>query len=170
MRHSVLATLAATASACTSSVGRFPCTTPHPMRSPTLHTPVHAPLRTPPPPVALAPLTFAASSLSTPLGSGLALNSVIATLAIAAQQRVLTPEGLLHAWALGVILWSTLGLRGWATCVIYLIGGSAVTKLGKVCASRIGAFSAPCAHELLKQATHTSCSHEVFALGCSLLA
>lgn len=60
----------------------------------------------------------------------LALNSGLGALGTAAGQRVLTPSGLLHAWALGVLLWSTLGWQGWTTCVVYLIGGSRVTKLG----------------------------------------
>ncbi len=57
------------------------------------------------------------------------LNSAIAATGTARGQRVLTPTGLAHAWALGVILWTCLGLRGWSTCVLYLVGGSAVTKV-----------------------------------------
>lgn len=44
-------------------------------------------------------------------------------------QKSLTPSGLAHAWALGVILWSTLGWRGWCACVVYLVAGSKVTKV-----------------------------------------
>lgn len=115
MRTLVFAIFAATASAWTPGLA---------IARPTL--------RTPAPPVAVAPLGLASAALATPLGTGVALNSALAALGTAANQRVLTPSGLAHAWALGVILWSTLGLRGWSTCVIYLIGGSAVTKLGKV--------------------------------------
>lgn len=60
---------------------------------------------------------------------GLALNSGLACLGTAKGQKVLTPSGLAHAWALGVMLWGSLGWRGWSTCVVYLIGGSAVTKV-----------------------------------------
>jgi len=59
------------------------------------------------------------------------LNSGIAALGVAKEQGMLTPSGLFHAWGLGVILWATLGWRGWSTCVLYLLAGSAVTKVKK---------------------------------------
>jgi len=68
----------------------------------------------------------------------LALNSGLAVLGTAAGQAVLTPSGLVHAWALGVILHATLGWTGWGTCVFYLIGGSAVTKLGRARKEALG--------------------------------
>jgi uncharacterized protein (TIGR00297 family) len=42
----------------------------------------------------------------------------------------LTPEGFVHAMALGVMLWTILGWRGWSYCVLYLILGQGVTKVG----------------------------------------
>ena len=45
------------------------------------------------------------------------------------KQRWLTQSGLLHAWILGLALWSTLGWRGWLVCVLYLVFGSLVTKV-----------------------------------------
>jgi uncharacterized protein (TIGR00297 family) len=57
------------------------------------------------------------------------LNSGLATLGVAMRQGMLTPGGLVNAWILGVLLWSTLGWRGWSTCVLYLVAGSAVTKV-----------------------------------------
>lgn len=42
---------------------------------------------------------------------------------------ILTPAGAANAWLLGLMLWSTLGGWGWGTCVLYLVAGSAVTKL-----------------------------------------
>jgi uncharacterized protein (TIGR00297 family) len=66
------------------------------------------------------------------------LNSGLAALGQARGQRVLTPSGLAHAWALGVILWSTLGWRGWSSCVVYLIGGSFVTKVKKAKKEALG--------------------------------
>ena len=68
----------------------------------------------------------------------LALNSGLAVLGTAAGQAVLTPSGLVHAWALGVILHATLGWSGWCTCVFYLVGGSAVTKLGRARKEALG--------------------------------
>jgi len=42
---------------------------------------------------------------------------------------MLTPEGFFHALALGTGLWTTLGWKGWTTCVLYLFLGSTVTKV-----------------------------------------
>lgn len=50
-------------------------------------------------------------------------------LGVAKKQQMFTPSGLFHAWALGVMLWGSLGWRGWSTCVLYLIAGSCVTKV-----------------------------------------
>jgi hypothetical protein len=44
-------------------------------------------------------------------------------------KKMLTPEGMVHACALGIGLWATLGWRGWTLCVAYLILGQAVTKV-----------------------------------------
>ena len=43
---------------------------------------------------------------------------------------LLTPAGWLHAWILGTVLGATLGWRGWLAVVLYLLLGSAVTKIG----------------------------------------
>lgn len=43
---------------------------------------------------------------------------------------VLTPAGWLHAWILGTLLGACLGWRGWLAVVLYLVLGSAVTRLG----------------------------------------
>ncbi|KAG7360530.1 TIGR00297 family protein [Nitzschia inconspicua] len=43
--------------------------------------------------------------------------------------KVLTPPGYFHAFALGTLLWNTLGWRGWTLCVLYLALGSLVTKV-----------------------------------------
>ena len=42
---------------------------------------------------------------------------------------LLTPAGWLHAWILGSVLGASLGWRGWLAVVLYLVLGSAVTKL-----------------------------------------
>lgn len=78
--------------------------------------------------LALAPQTVTA----------LALNSGLAGIGILKGQKVLTPMGLAHAWALGVMLWGSLGWRGWSTCVLYLIGGSIVTKVKKAKKEALG--------------------------------
>lgn len=61
--------------------------------------------------------------------TGLGTNTALALFGLAVKQKWLTSSGLLHAWILGVALWSTLGWRGWAVCVLYLIFGSLVTKV-----------------------------------------
>lgn len=71
------------------------------------------------------------SSSQALLSQALGLNSALAAFGLAKEQKMLTTSGLVHAWALGVILWSTLGWRGWSTCVVYLLFGSAVTKVRK---------------------------------------
>lgn len=43
---------------------------------------------------------------------------------------MLTPAGFAHSLALGTMLWTTLGWRGWLVCVIYLFLGQLVTKVG----------------------------------------
>ncbi|MBD1935812.1 TIGR00297 family protein [Microcoleus sp. FACHB-68] len=59
-----------------------------------------------------------------------ALNTVLLTIAYFAPKKLLTPAGLLHAWVLGVIIWGTLGWRGYAVVMFYFLVGSAVTRIG----------------------------------------
>lgn len=61
---------------------------------------------------------------------GLGLNSVLAAIAWVVPKKLLTPAGLLHAWALGVIIWGTLGWRGYGVILVYFLVGSAVTRIG----------------------------------------
>ncbi|MGC8714574.1 MAG: TIGR00297 family protein [Leptodesmis sp.] len=59
-----------------------------------------------------------------------ALNTVLGAIAWLAPKKLLTPAGLLHAWALGVIVWGCLGWQGYAVVMFYFLVGSAVTKVG----------------------------------------
>jgi uncharacterized membrane protein len=43
---------------------------------------------------------------------------------------MLTPTGFAHSLALGTMLWTALGYRGWTVCVLYLFLGQLVTKIG----------------------------------------
>ena len=43
--------------------------------------------------------------------------------------KSMTLEGLAHSFALGTLLWTTLGWRGWTFCVLYLVCGNIVTKV-----------------------------------------
>ena len=58
------------------------------------------------------------------------LNSILLLVATIIPKKLLTPAGLLHAWALGVIVWGTLGWRGYGVVMFYFLVGSAVTRIG----------------------------------------
>lgn len=66
-----------------------------------------------------------------PFEFALILNTLLAIWGVLKEQKMLTNTGLINAWILGVVLWTTLGAPGWALCVLYLICGSAVTKVGR---------------------------------------
>lgn len=68
--------------------------------------------------------------LTSPWVIGLVLNSLLAGLAIVVPKKLLTPAGLAHAWGLGVLVWGTLGWRGYVIVMFYFLVGSAVTKVG----------------------------------------
>ena len=57
------------------------------------------------------------------------VNAVLFTVLQSKLNKMLTPTGFAHSLALGTMLWSTLGWRGWTLCVAYLFLGQAVTKL-----------------------------------------
>jgi len=75
-------------------------------------------------PAVLAPL------LASPWMSGVLLNTLLAGVAIVAPKKLLTPAGLVHAWALGVAIWATLGWQGYGVIMFYFLVGSAVTRIG----------------------------------------
>lgn len=58
------------------------------------------------------------------------LNAVLLGIVWLAPKKLLTPAGILNAWLLGVLIWGTLGLRGYAVVCAYFIVGSAVTRIG----------------------------------------
>lgn len=45
-------------------------------------------------------------------------------------QKLLTTAGLIHAWALGILIWECLGWPGYTVVMFYFLMGSAVTKVG----------------------------------------
>jgi uncharacterized protein (TIGR00297 family) len=61
---------------------------------------------------------------------GFGLNAGLLAIATLAPKKLLTPAGLLHAGALGIILWGTLGWRGYGVMMFYFLAGSAVTRIG----------------------------------------
>ncbi len=62
----------------------------------------------------------------------IALNTVLAAIAWIAPKKLLTPMGLLHAWALGVLVWGTLGWAAYGVIMAYFLVGSGVTRVGMV--------------------------------------
>jgi uncharacterized protein (TIGR00297 family) len=58
------------------------------------------------------------------------LNAVLLAIVWLLAKKLLTPAGIINAWLLGVLIWGTLGLRGYAVVCAYFIVGSAVTRIG----------------------------------------
>lgn len=65
-----------------------------------------------------------------PWAFAITINSVLLAIAWFSPKKLLTPAGLVHAWILGIILWGTLGWRGYLVMMFYFLVGSAVTKVG----------------------------------------
>jgi len=61
---------------------------------------------------------------------GAVLNTVLAAIAVIAPKKLLTPAGLFHAWILGILIWGTLGWRGYIVVMFYFLVGSSVTRIG----------------------------------------
>jgi uncharacterized protein (TIGR00297 family) len=60
----------------------------------------------------------------------IALNSILLLVAKVLPKQLLTPAGLINAWGLGVVVWGTLGWRGYGVVMFYFLVGSAVTRIG----------------------------------------
>ena len=58
------------------------------------------------------------------------LNTILLAIAWVAPKKLLTPAGLFHAWALGVLIWGTLGWQGYLVVMFYFLVGSGVTRIG----------------------------------------
>ncbi|KKJ01396.1 TIGR00297 family protein [Prochlorothrix hollandica] len=60
----------------------------------------------------------------------LILNTGLIAFALVAPKKLLTPAGYGHAWALGVLVWGTLGWQGYGVVMFYFLVGSGVTRIG----------------------------------------
>jgi uncharacterized protein (TIGR00297 family) len=60
----------------------------------------------------------------------IALNTILLAIAYILPKKLLTPAGYLHAWLLGVLIWGTLGWRGYTIMMFYFLVGSTVTRIG----------------------------------------
>lgn len=58
------------------------------------------------------------------------LNSLLIVIAFIVPKKLLTIAGYLHAWVLGILIWGTLGWRGYTVIMFYFLVGSAVTRIG----------------------------------------
>ena len=67
---------------------------------------------------------------SNPWLVAVALNTVLLAIAFIVPKKLLTPAGIIHGWILGVLVWGTLGWRGYAVVMFYFLVGSSVTRIG----------------------------------------
>ena len=58
------------------------------------------------------------------------LNTILLAIAWVAPKKLLTPVGLCHGWLLAVLIWGSLGWRGYLVVMFYFLVGSAVTRIG----------------------------------------
>ncbi len=69
-------------------------------------------------------------STNNPWLVAIALNSILMLVSIVIPKKLLTPAGTINAWGLGVVVWGTLGWRGYGVVLFYFLVGSAVTRIG----------------------------------------
>jgi uncharacterized protein (TIGR00297 family) len=62
-----------------------------------------------------------------PWAIAIGLNALLLAIAFSIPKKLLTPAGYIHAWILGVLVWGTLGWRGYIIVMFYFLLGSAVT-------------------------------------------
>jgi len=77
---------------------------------------------------ALAASVFADTG-TVPLVQAFGINAILFSLLASKLATMLTPAGFAHSFALGTMLWATLGWKGWLYCVSYLFLGQLVTKV-----------------------------------------
>ncbi|MCX5962775.1 MAG: DUF92 domain-containing protein [Cyanobacteria bacterium] len=58
------------------------------------------------------------------------INTALLLPAYLSPKKLLTPEGTLHAWVLGILIFGCLGWRGYAVMMVYFLVGSGVTRIG----------------------------------------
>jgi uncharacterized protein (TIGR00297 family) len=68
--------------------------------------------------------------INSPWFVAIGLNSILLLVATIIPKKLLTNAGAIHAWSLGVIIWGTLGWRGYVVVMFYFLVGSAVTRIG----------------------------------------
>ncbi|MBE9047949.1 TIGR00297 family protein [Pleurocapsales cyanobacterium LEGE 10410] len=66
-------------------------------------------------------------SWSNPWAIAIALNTVLLTIAFISPKKLLTPLGNINGAILGILVWGTLGWRGYVVVIFYFIVGSGLT-------------------------------------------
>jgi len=61
---------------------------------------------------------------------GIAINTMLISLAFILPKKLLTVAGYLNAWLLGVIVWGCLNWQGYVVVLFYFFVGSSVTRIG----------------------------------------
>jgi len=69
-------------------------------------------------------------SWANPWAIALTLNFILLSIAWFLPKKLLTPFGYLNALVLGVLVWGTLGWRGYLIVMLFFLGGSALTFVG----------------------------------------
>ena len=69
-------------------------------------------------------------SINNPWLVAITLNSILMLVSIVIPKKLLTPAGTINAWGLGVVVWGTLGWRGYGVVMFYFLVGSAATRIG----------------------------------------
>lgn len=70
---------------------------------------------------------FDTLSWSNPWAIAFALNTILLAIAFASPKKLLTPIGNMNGAILGILVWGTLGWRGYVIVIFYFIVGSGLT-------------------------------------------
>ncbi|MGF1589551.1 MAG: TIGR00297 family protein [Pleurocapsa sp.] len=69
-------------------------------------------------------------SWSNPWAIALSLNTILLAIAFISPKKLLTPLGILNGWILGILVWGTLGWRGYLIVMLFFLLGSGLTFVG----------------------------------------
>lgn len=81
---------------------------------------------------------MAAAGSFSALGVAIAINTLLVIPALLAPKKLLTPQGYVHAWVLGVVIWGSLGWRGYGVMLTYFLLGSGMTRIGQARKEALG--------------------------------
>ena len=73
---------------------------------------------------------FDTLSWSNPWAIASTINTILLIFAFISPKKVLTPIGIINGAILGILVWGTLGWRGYLIVIIYFVVGSGLTFVG----------------------------------------